>query len=444
MRDVFSKPSILAALAALTLASGCSQDRTNQVECRSDENCLVGEYCSDDGECLPEGGPQPDVIEEEDSSIATVETVKISTADGVEDFAFEANGTLQLTAAAFDSEGVELPGLSAEWSSDDESIVTVSESGLLFGASTGDATITATIDEVSDAVQVTVEPPQSGNSAPRADAGEDQNATVGELVTLDASASEDDEDSFEDLSFAWELIVDPSDGADQLSNADTAAAEFTPTEIGDYVAEVTVTDTGGFSDQARVNISVGPAVPCLIISEYIEGTGDYNKALELFNCGNNPVNLNEIGVCSVMNDDHSCSNTMALSGELDAGDVVTLCRRKDPDPNGEDPTEGISDNCQLEDRNVFQHNGDDRFIVFKSDDPSSHYNLGSDLVIDAFGETEVRPSKVDGKMPWQDMTLRRCDFTPYDGTEPFDYTDYYTEHPTNDASDFGTPPVEGC
>ena len=65
---------------------------------------------------------------------------------------------------------------------------------------------------------------------------------------------------------------------------------------------------------------------CLIISEYVESTTEYNKAIELFNCGDTPVALDEYALCLVRNDDTDCTLTRALPAvELQPGDVFVGC-----------------------------------------------------------------------------------------------------------------------
>ncbi|KAB2967585.1 MAG: hypothetical protein F9K18_04110, partial [Thermoanaerobaculia bacterium] len=78
------------------------------------------------------------------------------------------------------------------------------------------------------------------NSRPVAMAGPDQNAFVGDLVTLDGSASFDaDGDA---LSFAWALTARPEGSTTVLEGADTAQASFAPDVPGTYVAQLIVSD----------------------------------------------------------------------------------------------------------------------------------------------------------------------------------------------------------
>ncbi len=105
----------------------------------------------------------------------------------------------------------------------------------------------------TDSVTITV---QAANTAPVADAGSDQTVTEGDVVSLDGSGSSDAEDDYADLTFSWEFTSDPSSGSDTLSDASTDSPSFTPSATGDYVVEVTVTDTDGASSTDSVTITV--------------------------------------------------------------------------------------------------------------------------------------------------------------------------------------------
>ena len=101
---------------------------------------------------------------------------------------------------------------------------------------------------------VDVVPPE--NRAPTAHAGDDAIVDAGESAMLDGSGSEDPDGDV--LSYAWVLAA-PDGSAAELVAADTAMPSFTTDVIGDYVAELTVSD-GEFSDSDSVTITaVDPA-----------------------------------------------------------------------------------------------------------------------------------------------------------------------------------------
>ena len=65
--------------------------------------------------------------------------------------------TVQLTASAQDASGNTLSGKTFTWSSSDESIATVSVSGLVAAVEDGSVTITATTDGVNGTAELTVD-----------------------------------------------------------------------------------------------------------------------------------------------------------------------------------------------------------------------------------------------------------------------------------------------
>jgi glucose/arabinose dehydrogenase len=81
----------------------------------------------------------------------------------------EVGQTLQLTATAKDAGGAVLEGRAFEWASGDESVASVSETGLVTGVAAGDAEIRATSEGVAGSLAVTVTappaPPPPGGSS---------------------------------------------------------------------------------------------------------------------------------------------------------------------------------------------------------------------------------------------------------------------------------------
>lgn len=96
---------------------------------------------------------------------------------------------------------------------------------------------------------------QSGNIAPTADVGGDQQVSEGELVTLDGSGSDDPEGNI--AGYAW---VQVSGTTVQLSSSNSAQASFTAPEAGEndetLEFELTVTDTEGLSDTDTCQVLV--------------------------------------------------------------------------------------------------------------------------------------------------------------------------------------------
>jgi hypothetical protein len=170
---------------------------------------------------------------------------------------------------------------------------------------------------------------------------------------------------------------------------------------------------------------------CLIISEYAEGSGNYNKAIEVFNCGDAPVALDEYSLCLVRDDATSCTQTKAFAAvELAAGDVFVACRRDST--QFIDPSPALVAACGQEMSGVLTMSGDDRLAIVDDDG----------TVLDAFGRLSWRPPFE----MWANMVLRRCDLRPQDGTAFFVLDDWF-EPPTpsgNDFSQFGTAPTPGC
>lgn len=106
------------------------------------------------------------------------------------------------------------------------------------------------------------------NRAPIANAGEDFSVSLGDVVTLDGSASSDpDGDS---LSYTWKLLNGPD--AD-ISFINSVAPTFTPQKAGEYEISLTVSDGKAASDQDTVVVSVVKpnTAPFAIISGQLSG-----------------------------------------------------------------------------------------------------------------------------------------------------------------------------
>ncbi len=275
-----------------------------------------------------------------------------------------------------------------------------------------------------------------GNQPPAVDAGGDiTDAKVGEEVTLDGSNTTDPDT--QNLSYFWSFTSKPTDSNAAIGSATTPTATFTPDVAGTYEVKLAVSDGDNtVSDTATVTAITTVTPTCLLISEYIEGTA-YNKAIELYNCDTDPIDLSNFGLCVVTNDSTTCDSRydLTLSGTLGAGDVLTLCA------TGMDTAVYDPANCDIVDSTLRYFNGDDRIVVYEDDDSSGGYSAG-DLPADVFGEIASQPTN---SSIWADVTLRRCNFQRFDGLSGFDFTQFYVASDTvDDFSDFGTPPTETC
>lgn len=204
--------------------------------------------------------------------------------------------------------------------------------------------------------------------------------------------------------------------------------------VGDSFVEVDILSDAAEADEVltvtneaneSINVDVQVRQPCLIISEYIEGSSN-NKGVEYFNCGGIALDLNEFKFCNFANSNTTCSTSDLPDMTLAPGDVATMC-------NGS-ATIFSDSQCDL-DSGAISFNGNDRILIYRELDGTSGFAAG-DAIFDAFGESVVAPSGT----PWADVTYRRCDFTPFDGTTPWTPADYFTSHATDDVSDFGVAP----
>ena len=109
-------------------------------------------------------------------------------------------------------------------------------------------------DSAADEVVVTA---TTANSVPVADAGDDQNVTEGDTVTLDGSTSRDADG--DPLSYAWRFVSRPAGSGATLTDTDTARPDFQPDVAGDYVVELIVNDGEADSTPDNVAVSVAEA-----------------------------------------------------------------------------------------------------------------------------------------------------------------------------------------
>lgn len=94
---------------------------------------------------------------------------------------------------------------------------------------------------------------EDGNEAPVADAGADDDATVGVVVALDGAESSDPND--DPLDYAWRLITQPGSSAATLVDVDRPDPQFMPDVAGRYVVGLIVSDGALESAEDTVEIT---------------------------------------------------------------------------------------------------------------------------------------------------------------------------------------------
>lgn len=184
---------------------------------------------------------------------------------------------------------------------------------------------------------------------------------------------------------------------------------------------------------------VDEAETCLIISEYVEGKHNDNKAVEIWNCGASEVVLDDVALCLIQNDDEECTRATALGGgTLAPDDTMVLCR--DLDGNGfNDPYPWLVERCDVEVGSTAIFSGDDRLALVRDTNGDESFSLSDDQLLDVLGRIGYRPPEVE----WKDVRLDRCRLEPNDG-RTFYLTDewFHVEPWSNDrGSHLGQPPT---
>ena len=98
---------------------------------------------------------------------------------------------------------------------------------------------------------------ESSNVKPVANAGADLAGRVGQILSLDGSASSDVEGV--DLTFAWTLSSKPKGSLSELANVDPATASLIPDKDGTYTISLVVNDgeSDSVADEVVVTVSGG-------------------------------------------------------------------------------------------------------------------------------------------------------------------------------------------
>ncbi|MDE2179981.1 MAG: tandem-95 repeat protein [candidate division NC10 bacterium] len=136
-----------------------------------------------------------------------------------------------------------------------------------------------TADSKPDTVHI-----DTTNSRPVADAGLDQQATVGATVQLDGSHSFDIDG--DPLTYRWSFTARPTNSAASLLNAATAQPTFMPDLPGNYVAQLIVND--GFEDSLpdTVAITVEPPANRPPVAQADTAVTDENASVGIAVLGN--------------------------------------------------------------------------------------------------------------------------------------------------------------
>jgi hypothetical protein len=106
------------------------------------------------------------------------------------------------------------------------------------------------VDSTADTVTISTE-----NRAPTADAGMDQSAAFGDLVSLNGTASFDPDGDA--INYTWSIITAPAGSTATLTDANTPTPGFTIDESGDFVVQLIVND--GVLDSAPDTVLISSA-----------------------------------------------------------------------------------------------------------------------------------------------------------------------------------------
>ena len=188
-----------------------------------------------------------------DPPVAANVSVSLSSVD------FAAVGeTQQLTASVVDRNGQVIAGASVTWASNDNSVATVSTSGLVTAVGNGSATVTATSGGATGATGVTVaQVLVVFEVSPSADTL----FSFGETLQLTARALDANDNVIPDLSIAWS-------SADEA--VATVDADGLVTAIGNGSADITATGGGSTAtaaltvSQRLVRIALSPSADTLL------------------------------------------------------------------------------------------------------------------------------------------------------------------------------------
>lgn len=180
----------------------------------------------------------------------------------------------------------------------------------------------------------------------------------------------------------------------------------------------------------------GPS-SCLLISEYLEGTGN-NKALELVNCGREEISLEGWLLCQRNTfppaSPTACTWMFALGGRLAPGAVWSVCNSQG--------APALLSRCTVQASSRPSFNGDDPIFLVRDEDRNGRWDLG-EAIEDAFGT----PDAAISNGLHQDTGWRRCNRQPYvgEGVPWVPTSRYVRAAAVDDFTDIGVAPtLSGC
>ena len=118
------------------------------------------------------------------------------------------------------------------------------------------------LDSAPDQVEITA---TAANVPPNAEAGANQTALVGTLVTLDGGTSTDPDNGPQPLTYSWAFVQVPAGSTRtnaDIGSATQVQASFVPDKVGSYLLRLTVSDgAGSDTDDVEVLASVQNVPP---------------------------------------------------------------------------------------------------------------------------------------------------------------------------------------
>ncbi|NOZ67934.1 MAG: hypothetical protein GXP46_01490, partial [Deferribacteres bacterium] len=157
------------------------------------------------------------------------------------------------------------------------------------------------------------------NVPPNADAGEDFSVALGEIVTLDGSASYDPDGGPEPLSYTWGFVAVPEGSGitdSDLSYAGTVSPSFVPDRAGIYVLELMVGDglETAYDNVAVTVVDVTPPSISAVANTYVLWPPDHRLVdiiIHVYTSDNSglPVTLSAVVSSNEPVDDRCDGNT---------------------------------------------------------------------------------------------------------------------------------------